>query len=107
MFKKLNSTRSTKKDKKDKQQTQEKYKHATKYKRKKIPYVQVKQKNAKNDLIKNTTSKLHHIHQRRGILRTPSNMIEISVKTAKDLQSLSVFAITLTSEVSLGSIYVP
>ena len=35
--KKLNTTRSTKKDKKDKQQTQEKYKHATKYKRKKFP----------------------------------------------------------------------
>ena len=40
-------TRSIKKEKKDKDQTQKKYKHSIKQKRK-IPYVKVKQKNAKS-----------------------------------------------------------
>ena len=36
---------------------------------KRTPYVQVSQKNAKKgrNLIKNTPSKLQHIHQRRGV----------------------------------------
>ena len=42
---------------------------------KKIPYVQVKQKKStKLNLIKNTPSKLHKIHQRRSILRNPPNI---------------------------------
>ena len=38
-------------------------------KNEKIPYVQVKQKNAKvENLIKSTPSRLHHTHQRRGLI---------------------------------------
>ena len=45
------------------------------------------------NLIKNTPSKLHPMHQRRGVLRTPqTSKMEISAKTDKDLQSLTVFA---------------
>ena len=41
-------------------------------------------------IIKNTPSKLHHIHQRRGILRPcETSKMEISAKTAKDFQSLT------------------
>ena len=40
-------------------------------------------------LIKNTLSKLIHIHQRRGVLRTRN--MEISTETAKDHYSLFVF----------------
>ena len=41
-----------------------------------IPYVQVKKKRMLKvkSLIKNTPSNLHHIHQRRGVLRAPSNI---------------------------------
>ena len=42
---------------------------------KKIPYVQVKQKKStKLHLIKNTPCKMHKIHQRRRVLRNPSNV---------------------------------
>ena len=43
----------------------------------KISYVQVKQKNATirvKKLIKNTPFKLHLMHQRRDVLRTPSTI---------------------------------
>ena len=47
------------------------------------------------NLIKNTLSRLHYIHQRRGLLKAPSiSKTEISAKTAKDIQSLTVFAKT-------------
>ena len=39
-------------------------------------------------MLKNTPFKLHHIHQGRGVLRTPSRAkMEISAKIAKDFQS--------------------
>ena len=41
----------------------------------KIPFVQVKKRMLKvKHLIKNTPSNLHHIHERGGVLRTPSNI---------------------------------
>ena len=40
----------------------------------KTPYVQVKQKKATKNLIQNNPCSSHHIHQRRVILRTPSNI---------------------------------
>ena len=47
------------------------------------------------NLIKNTPSRLHHIHQRRGLLKLRQiSKTEISAKTAKDIQSLTVFAKT-------------
>ena len=45
------------------------------------------------NLIKNTPSRLHHIHQRKGLLKTrQKSKTEISAKTAKNIQSLTVFA---------------
>ena len=41
----------------------------------KIPYVQVKQNNGKKK-VKNPPPMLHHLHQRRGVLRTLSNIHE-------------------------------
>ena len=56
------------------------------------------------NFIKNTVSKLYHIHQRRGVLRGPwNNKMEISTKTVKDFESLTVFAKSSISEVWLGS----
>ena len=68
----------------------------------KIPYIQVKQKlNPKvKNVIKNTPSKLHHIHQRRGYQEPRQiSKMEISGKIAKKLQSLTVFANIPISEV--------
>ena len=42
------------------------------------------------NLIKNTPSWLHHKRRPRGLLKTFKT--EISAKTAKDIQSLTVFA---------------
>ena len=45
------------------------------------------------NLIKNIRSRLHHIHQDRGLLKTrQTSKTEISAKTAKDIQSLTDFA---------------
>ena len=47
------------------------------------------------NLIKNTSSKLHQIHQGRGVLKPrQTSKMEISAKTAKGIQSLTVFAKT-------------
>ena len=51
-------------------------------------YVYIKVEN----LIKNTPSRFHHIHQRRGLLKPrQTSKTEISAKTTKDIQSLTVF----------------
>ena len=59
----------------DKEQTQKKYENAIKQKRKKFPmYKRNKRMLKVKNLIKNTPSKLHHMHKRRGVLRAPSNI---------------------------------
>ena len=51
-----------------------------------------------------TPSKLHHIHQRRGLLKSRQTFkTEMSAKTAKDIQSLTVFAKSSIPEVWRGS----
>ena len=60
------------------------------------------------NLIKNTPSRLHHIHQRRGVFKTPSSQTsktEISAKTARDIQSVTVFAKNSIPELWPGSEY--
>ena len=58
------------------------------------------------NLIKNTPPRLHNIHQRRDLLKTPSNSkTEISAKTAKDIQPLIVFAKNSIPEAWRGSSY--
>ena len=57
-------------------------------------------------LIKNTASRLHHIHQRRGVFKTPlsqTSKTEISAKTARGIQSLTVFAKNFIPEIWPGS----
>ena len=57
------------------------------------------------NLIKNTPSKLHHIHQRRGLLRTPLKHLRRRhlQKQQKDTQSLTAFAKNSITEVWRGS----
>ena len=55
------------------------------------------------NLIKNTPSRLHHMHQRRDLLKTrQTSKADISAKTAKDIQSLTVFAKNSILEVWQG-----
>ena len=55
------------------------------------------------NLIKNTASRLHHIHQRRDVLKTQRTSKTVNfAKTAKYISSLTVFAKTSILEVWLG-----
>ena len=71
-----------------------------------MPYVQVKQRMLKvENLIKNILSRLHHIHQRRGLLKTPLNIWDRDIcKNSKGRSVINCFCKKTSSQNSGGAL---